>query len=85
MLAMCRFCERDSRCKKTTSDPLISPLSAWALKWYNEIEAGHASYPNAGTWQAQPPVFMKLMDIIRETLNRIEKEERMLREAKRAK
>ena len=81
---MCRHCELNETCKKDDSYPMISALSNYALRWYNEFQAGFSQYPDGGTWQTQPMYFDALMQTIRGTIHRMETDERNLERMRNA-
>ncbi len=72
---MCRDCKMTSTCKKDEMMPIISPLSAYLIRFYNEFEAGFTEYPQSGTWQSQYPWFMSGIETIRITMARLRKED----------
>ncbi len=73
--AMCPSCRLNNTCKKHEMLPVISPLSAYIIRYHNEIEAGFAIYPQPGTWLDQYPWFLKGLESVRATEARMRKED----------
>ena len=87
MYKMCRACEMNETCAKQDTYPLISRLTSHVLAYMNELSAGIAHYPNAGSWEHQPVWFMNLLNTARATMARMQKtiqeEEKQAANAKR--
>ena len=79
---ICRHCEIFTDCNKTDAMPIISPISSYIFKFYNEHSRGFNTYPQSGGWDQQPIWFIDLLDKLRAKMGKLDEEKRKREELK---